>query len=188
MKDTYEITLFVITHVCYIITEGTRGLHIPTTMPIGCSSATSLTIAINLISIAIDHIDMTLMLHMAFQKLGFSLLHVKRAVRAAKTKRNENYSENWLDDTSCIIESVPCTKIFPTLYGLNKLVGWPTISRIGCIVVQRLFHLIWIFGALHYRNSSFILLQSFQNAFWMCFYSEISFFAPFCMHASCSLH
>ena len=96
-------------------------------MPIGCSSATSLTIAINLISIAIDHIDMTLMLHMAFQKLGFSLLHVKRAVRGAKTKRNENYSENRLDDTSCIIESVevivPCTKIFPTLYGLNKLVG-----------------------------------------------------------------
>ena len=92
MKDTYEITLFVITHVCYIITEGTRGLHIPTTMPI--AMATSLTIAINLISIAIDQVDMTLMLHMAFQKLGFSLLHVKRAVRGAKTKRNENYSEN----------------------------------------------------------------------------------------------
>ena len=50
--------------------------------------ATSLTIAINLISIAIDQVDMTLMLHMAaFQKLEiFIAFHVKRA---QEQKRNE---------------------------------------------------------------------------------------------------
>ena len=55
-------------------------------MPI--AMATSLTIAINLISIAIDQVDMTLMLHMAaFQKLEiFIAFHVKRA---QEQKRNE---------------------------------------------------------------------------------------------------
>ena len=55
-------------------------------MPI--AMATSLTIAINLISIAIDQVDMTLMLHMAaFLKLEiFIAFHVKRA---QEQKRNE---------------------------------------------------------------------------------------------------